>query len=281
MHLYLVSFSSPRTFKRSNIVKNFKLRRFFLNMAYLPGTPRLGAICRAASSCINALPTTSWRDHGFEQSDHSLSQVQLSQAEANNCDQLPWAISCYGELKNPSHIHEGKVITQASSRGFEIAIFNSWGQSCQSLGWCCSKNSREGIWGQSRSTSLPWGGEKALVYTYQLIYSLHSAPPVCQELHQLMTFHLPDAGLPLCSAFKPNPLRGSPEFLSSWVPWENSPGTWWRKVEARCMAAGRGGAAPPAGPRWTVHLPGWRGWSWLQFLDYELRGWEGKDNEEF
>lgn len=28
------------------------------------------------------------------------------------------------------------------------------------------------------------------------------------------------------------------------------------------MAAGRGGAAPPAGPRWTAHPPGSRGLSW-------------------
>ena len=38
------------------------------------------------------------------------------------------------------------------------------------------------------------------------------------------------------------------------------------------MAADQGGAALPAGPRWTGHLPGWRGWSWLQVLLPALRG---------
>ena len=38
------------------------------------------------------------------------------------------------------------------------------------------------------------------------------------------------------------------------------------------MAADQGGAALPAGPRWTGHLPGWRGWSWLQVLLPTLRG---------
>ena len=56
------------------------------------------------------------------------------------------------------------------------------------------------------------------------------------------------------------------------VLWEDLPGTLWRKAGARCMAAGQGGAALPAGPRWTGHLPGWRGWSWLQFLLSTLRG---------
>lgn len=69
-------------------------------------------------------------------------------------------------------------------------------------------------------------------------------------------------------------LLGGPQ--SSWTPscpvlWENLPGTWWRKVGARCMAAGQGGAALPAGPRWTGHLPGWRGWSCLRFLYFALR----------
>ena len=57
-------------------------------------------------------------DHGFEQSDHGLSQAWLSKAKANNCDRLSQAITGCGELKIPSHIHEGKVITQAVSRGF-------------------------------------------------------------------------------------------------------------------------------------------------------------------
>lgn len=40
------------------------------------------------------------------------------------------------------------------------------------------------------------------------------------------------------------------------------PGTWWRTEGVRCMAAGLGGAAPPAGPHWTAHPPGSRGLSW-------------------
>lgn len=37
------------------------------------------------------------------------------------------------------------------------------------------------------------------------------------------------------------------------------PGTWWRKEGARCMAAGPGGATPPAGQHWTGRPPGSRG----------------------
>lgn len=37
------------------------------------------------------------------------------------------------------------------------------------------------------------------------------------------------------------------------------------------MAAGQGGAALPAGPRWTGHLPGSRGSSWLLFPYFSLR----------
>lgn len=47
------------------------------------------------------------------------------------------------------------------------------------------------------------------------------------------------------------------------------------------MAAGQGGAALPAGPRWTGHLPGWRGWSWRQFLFSALGGMEEKETQSF
>lgn len=78
-------------------------------------------------------------------------------------------------------------------------------------------------------------------------------------------------------------LQGKPSWRIPQVPEpaepsENWPGTWWRKAEARCMAAGQGGAALPAGPRWTGHLPGWRGWSWLQFPYSALREREGMKN---
>lgn len=90
------------------------------------------------------------------------------------------------------------------------------------------------------------------------------------------TFHLLDSGSPLPSACRAIPLRGVPRIPEPLilvpVLWEDLPGTWWRKVGARCMAAGQGGAALPAGPRWTGHLPGWRGWSWLQVPLPALRG---------
>lgn len=46
------------------------------------------------------------------------------------------------------------------------------------------------------------------------------------------------------------------------------------------MAAGRGGAAPPAGPRWTGRPPGSRGWSWLRLprpapTERDVRGLQG------
>lgn len=76
MHLYLVSFSSPRTFKRSDIAKDFKLRIFFLNMAYLPADHGLFARQTPAASMLS--PRVPWWHRGFEQSDHGLSQARLS-----------------------------------------------------------------------------------------------------------------------------------------------------------------------------------------------------------
>ena len=83
------------------------------------------------------------------------------------------------------------------------------------------------------------------------------SPPRCSPAPSLCLQSKPSWGIPRV----PEPLE----------PWESWPGTWWRKAEARCMAVGQGGAALPAGPRWTGHLPGSRGSSWLPFLYSSLR----------
>lgn len=58
------------------------------------------------------------------------------------------------------------------------------------------------------------------------------------------------------------------------------PGTWWRTAGVRCMAAGLGGAAPPAGPHWTAHPPGSRGLSWRhRFTHKTARSERHRDRE--
>lgn len=89
MHSYLVSVCSPRTYKRSNTAKNL-YNLFFPHVAYSTSMPRRGAVCEADSSYTDALPSLPSGErgigHGFEQSDHGLSQAQ---AKANNGDWLP------------------------------------------------------------------------------------------------------------------------------------------------------------------------------------------------
>ena len=97
---------------------------------------------------------------------------------------------------------------------------------------------------------------------FLILSSRARGTPSAQDLSPFRGRHPPS----LCLQGKP-----SEGIWNSLVLWKNWPGTWWRKVVARCMAAGRGGAALPAGPRWTGHLPGWRGWSWLQLLSSALR----------
>lgn len=86
-------------------------------MVYLPSTPRQGLFARMTTAARMPFPP---RPGGISVLSNPITVCHKlpSPAKANNCDWLPGAIIGCGELKTSCHIHEGKVITQAGSRGF-------------------------------------------------------------------------------------------------------------------------------------------------------------------